>query len=318
MPNSNDIRDAYFDTILEEVRLNKDILVLSADMDAFSLRVLEKEFPSQYLNVGVSEQNMINVAAGLALSGKIVFCYSIAAFATMRCLEQIKVNICSMNLPVTIVGAGAGFSFGYDGPTHHGHQDLSSMRLLPEMRIIELSSNDLAVKAVEYSLGEKGPCYVRLDKGRFPNWSSQKVDFNKGYRILRPLQKNNIITNGFMSERVCCVADRLESIGQKYGVIDLFLVKPVTDAFINDVLIGSDLVISVEESCVIGGLGSLLADLICAEKIPCNLHKIGAPDRQFIEYGTREWFHEKYKIDEIGIYNYLESIPEELGKNSLT
>ncbi|MEE3000655.1 MAG: hypothetical protein VX693_12095, partial [Pseudomonadota bacterium] len=78
MPNSNDIRDAYFDTILEEVRLNKDILVLSADMDAFSLRVLEKEFPSQYLNVGVSEQNMINVAAGLALSGKIVFCYSIA------------------------------------------------------------------------------------------------------------------------------------------------------------------------------------------------------------------------------------------------
>jgi len=156
MPNSNDIRDAYFDTILEEVRLNKDILVLSADMDAFSLRVFEKEFPSQYLNVGVSEQNMINVAAGLALSGKIVFCYSIAAFATMRCLEQIKVNICSMNLPVTIVGAGAGFSFGYDGPTHHGHQDLSSMRLLPEMRIIELSSNDLAVKAVEYSLGEKG------------------------------------------------------------------------------------------------------------------------------------------------------------------
>ena len=305
MLDSIDIRDAYFDSILEAARLNKNILVLSADMDAFSLRILEKELPKQYLNVGVSEQNMMNVAAGLALSGKIVFCYSIAAFATMRCFEQIKVNICSMNLPVTIVGAGAGFSFGYDGPTHHGHQDLSSMRLLPEMSIMELSSNDLAMKSVKYSLGGNGPCYVRLDKGRFPNWSAEEVDFNKGYRILRPLQKHNIVTNGFMAERVCGVADKLAGIGQDYGVIDLFLVKPVADIFTTEILLGSENIISVEESCGMGGLGSLLADLISFNNLSCRLNKIAAPDRQFIEYGTRDWFHEKYKIDEAGIYKQL-------------
>ena len=140
--DKKDIRDAFFDELYIKGSQNKDIVILSADMDAFSLRKFSKDFPEQYINVGVSEQNMINIAAGLALSGKIVFCYSIASFATMRCFEQIKVNICSLNLPVSIIGAGAGFSFGYDGPTHHGHQDLSSMRLIPEMTILELSSND--------------------------------------------------------------------------------------------------------------------------------------------------------------------------------
>ena len=145
---------------------------------------------------------MINVAAGLAIAGKIVFCYSIASFATLRCLEQIKVNICSMNLPVTIIGAGAGFSFGYDGPTHHGHQDVSSMRLLPEMSILELSSNDVAVNAIDYVLEKKTPCYIRLDKGPFPNWSQMESDFTKGYRILRPLSDVNLISNGFLVREV--------------------------------------------------------------------------------------------------------------------
>ena len=158
--NGIDIRDSFFDQLYLKGSTNKNIIILSADMDTFSLRKFSKDFPNQYINVGVSEQNMINVASGLAMSGKIVFCYSIASFATLRCFEQIKVNICSMNLPVTIVGAGAGFSFGYDGPTHHGHQDLSSMKLLPEMSIFELSSNDLA-KNVDFSIEKKSPLYIR-------------------------------------------------------------------------------------------------------------------------------------------------------------
>ena len=153
--NQLDIRDVFFDRLYQLGSQNSNIMIISADMDAFSLRRFANDFPTQYLNIGVSEQNMINVAAGLAISGKIVFCYSIASFATLRCLEQIKVNICSMNLPVTIVGAGAGFSFGYDGPTHHGTQDISAMRLLPEMSILELSSNDVAVNAIDYVLEKK-------------------------------------------------------------------------------------------------------------------------------------------------------------------
>lgn len=291
-----DIRDVFFDRLYELGSKNPNIMILSADMDAFSLRKFAEDFPNQYLNVGVSEQNMINIASGLALSGKIVFCYSIAAFATLRCLEQIKVNICSMNLPVTIVGAGAGFSFGYDGPTHHGHQDVSSMRLMPEMSILELSSADAAKNAVDYAIESRSPCYIRLDKGPFPDWSDNKTDFSKGYRILRPLTDVNFVSNGFILREALTAADSLKYNGINVGVIDLFRFKPFPDIFLNEVLKFSQKVISIEESCKTGGLGTALSEVIAQNDVNCSLKVIGAPDIQFIEYGERGWFHEKYGL----------------------
>lgn len=303
-----DIRDVFFDRLYELGSKNSNIMILSADMDAFSLRKFSNDFPNQYLNVGVSEQNMINIASGLALSGKIVFCYSIASFATLRCLEQIKVNICSMNLPVTIVGAGAGFSFGYDGPTHHGHQDVSSMRLMPEMSIVELSSADAAKNAVDYAIESRRPCYIRLDKGPFPDWPDNKTDFSKGYRVLRPLTDVNFVSNGFILREALSAADTLKGSGVNVGVIDLFRFKPFPESFLSEVLEPSQKVISIEESCKTGGLGTALSEMIAQNDVNCSLKVIGAPDIQFIEYGERGWFHEKYGLsgrpllDQINIF----------------
>jgi len=300
-----DIRDAFFDQLYLRGSENKNIVVLSADMDAFSLRKFSKDFPKQYINVGVSEQNMINIAAGLAISGKTVFCYSIASFATLRCYEQIKVNLCSLNLPVTIIGAGAGFSFGYDGPTHHGHQDLSSMRLLPEMTIIELSSNDLAIKAVDFVFKNNGPLYIRLDKGPFPNWENFNANFTKGFRILKPLKDLNLITNGYLTRTVLDVANILIDKGIECGVVDLFIIKPLPDKLYKEVICSSKKIVSIEESCKTGGLGTALSELIAQNKKNCQLKVIGAPDKQFIEYGEREWFHQKYLLDEKGIVRLI-------------
>jgi transketolase len=294
--NQLDIRDVFFDRLYELGSQNSNIIIISADMDAFSLRKFATDFPKQYMNIGVSEQNMINVAAGLAIAGKIVFCYSIASFATLRCLEQIKVNICSMNLPVTIVGAGAGFSFGYDGPTHHGHQDVSSMRLMPEMNIIELSSNDVAEKAVDYAIETNSPCYIRLDKGLFPNWSHIEPDFKKGYRIIRPLSDINLISNGFILRGVIDAAERLNERGVIVGIIDIFRFKPFPVDAITDILASSKKIVSIEESCKTGGLGTALSEVIAQNDVNCFFKVIGAPDKQFIEYGEREWFHEKYAL----------------------
>ena len=294
--NQLDIRDVFFDRLYELGSQNSNIIIISADMDAFSLRRFANDFPKQYLNIGVSEQNMINVATGLAISGKIVFCYSIASFATLRCLEQIKVNICSMNLPVTIVGAGAGFSFGYDGPTHHGTQDISAMRLLPEMSILELSSNDVAVNAIDYILENKTPYYIRLDKGPFPNWSHIESDFTKGFRIIRPLSDVNLISNGFILREVINAADQLNKRGINVGIVDVFRFKPFPEDFIIDVIVPSKKIISVEESCKTGGLGTALSEVIAQNDIYCPLKVIGAPDMQLIEYGEREWFHDKYGL----------------------
>jgi transketolase len=283
--NQIDIRDVFFDKLYELGSQNSNIIIISADMDSFSLRKFATDFPEQYMNVGVSEQNMINVAAGLAIAGKIVFCYSIASFATLRCLEQIKVNICSMNLPVTIVGAGAGFSFGYDGPTHHGHQDVSSMRLMPEMNIIELSSNDVVEKALNYVIEINSPCYIRLDKGLFPDWSHTEPDFKKGFRVIRPLADINLDAAKHLNER-----------GINVGIIDIFRFKPFPSDEVMDVIKSSKKIISIEESCKTGGLGTALSEVIAQNDINCSFKVIGAPDKQFIEYGEREWFHEKYGL----------------------
>jgi len=307
--NQLDIRDVFFDKLYELGSQNSNIIIISADMDAFSLRKFATDFPKQYMNIGVSEQNMINVAAGLAIAGKIVFCYSIASFATLRCLEQIKVNICSMNLPVTIVGAGAGFSFGYDGPTHHGHQDVSSMRLMPEMNIIELSSNDVADKALDYVIEANSPCYIRLDKGLFPDWRHIESDFEKGYRIIRPLTDINLISNGFMVRGVIDAAEHLEEKGINVGIIDIFRFKPFPSAEIIKIIAASKKIVSIEESCKTGGLGTVLSEIIAQNDIQCSFKVIGAPDKQFIQYGEREWFHEKYALSGIPlvekIFNFL-------------
>ena len=126
-----DVRDVFFDTVFQQCKNDQNLIIISADMDAFSLRKIAQEFPNQYLNVGVSEQNMINAAAGMALFGKRVLCYSIASFATLRCFEQIKIDLCVMKQPVTIVGVGASYSYSADGPTHHATEDISIMRCYP-------------------------------------------------------------------------------------------------------------------------------------------------------------------------------------------
>lgn len=300
-----DIRDAFFDEFYEIAARDKNIFFLSSDMDAFSLRKFKNDFPEQFINVGVAEQNMVNVAAGLALSGKKVFCYGIGAFVTLRCFEQIKVNLCSLNLPVTIIGAGAGFSFGYDGPTHHGLIDTAVMRLLPEMTIYNLSCNDTAKASVKWALESKSPVYIRLDKGKFPSWGISDAVYQKGFRILAPLADVNLVSTGFMTERVLKIAEQLNASGTKVGVVDVLRIKPFSDLFEQEVVKNSKRIFTIEENTSVGGLGSGISEVIARKGYACPHEIISAPDRQFIEYGERDWFHEKYKLDQKSIFNHI-------------
>ena len=151
----------------------------------------------------------------------------------------------------------------------------------------------------------KGPVYIRLDKGPFPFFGGKKISFSKGFRILNPLQEINLITNRFMIRNVLKTAKSLKDIGVRCGVIDLFRVKPFPEDFYYEVIRKSKKVISIEESCKTGGLGSALSEVIAQNKNNCQLQIIGAPDKQFIEYGDREWFHKKYNLDENGIIDNI-------------
>ena len=157
MNSTIDIRDAFFDEIYNYAVRDNDVVIITNDMDIFSLKKFKNDYPQRFINIGVAEQNMVNIAAGLASCGKKVLVYGILPFLIYRCFEQLKFNICSMNLPVVFVGVGTGLGFSYDGPTHHGMHDIGSLNTLPEIDIYSFGDVDSAAQIGKKSLTTKDP-----------------------------------------------------------------------------------------------------------------------------------------------------------------
>lgn len=305
-----DIRDALFDEVYKIAAKDKDLVFLTDDMDAFSLRRFKQDMPDQFINIGVAEQNMINVAAGLALCGKRVFTYGIASYVTMRCLEQIKVNLCSMKLPVTIIGVGPGFSFEYDGPTHHGVQDVALMRALPEMTIYNLSDISLATASAQLAYRAKEPVYIRLDKGKFPSFSESTETFSQGFRILKPLTDLNIVSTGFMAPRSMEVAEELAKRSLNVGVVDLYRLKPIDASFFEQVIGPSQNLVTIEENSIVGGLGSIVAEVAADGGGTAKIHRVAVDDEQFLTYGRRDWHHQKMGMDQNSLVETIARISD--------
>src|SRR4030042_3185959 len=162
------MRNAFAKKLFQLAKKNKDIFLLTGDLGFAVFEKFQRSFPKRFFNAGVAEQNMLGVAAGLALSGKTVFVYSIIPFVTMRCLEQIRNDICMQDLDVKIIGVGAGLNYGPAGPTHHAIEDISIMRSLPNMMVVSPASPREAALALEASLCCKKPVYIRLSKSIGP------------------------------------------------------------------------------------------------------------------------------------------------------
>jgi len=303
-----DVRDAFFDEIYRIGAADPQVVFLTADMDAFSLRKFKQDFPKRFINAGVAEQNMICVASGLAASGKKVFVYGINTFVSMRCFEQIKINICSMKLPVVIIGAGAGFSFGHDGPTHHGTQDVAVMRALPEMEIWNPADAVSAAACAKLSARSKSPLYIRLDKGKFPSFYSASEDVSSGFKILKPLKKINILSTGYMTQQAMRAAEELKGKGMDTGVVDVLRLKPLSEKLIDALARSSEKIVTLEEHCLSGGLGSILCESLADRSVRLPVTRLGIPDRQFLAYGNREWFHETNGLDVPGICKAVQKI----------
>lgn len=288
--NNKDMRDAFFDEIYLESIKNPDLIVITNDMDIFSLRKLKKQRPNQFINVGVAEQNMINIASGLASTGMKVIIYGIAPFVVFRCFEQIKMNICSMNLPVSIVGIGSGVSFAFDGPTHHAIQDISVMNALPEMSILNPSDSNSAKYCSDLILNTKNPFYVRLDKGVHP--MIHNFEKFESFEIIKPIQKTTILSTGTIVSNVIEATKNIMNV----GLIDIVKLKPFPSEIIK-LLENTDNVIVIEEHSKSGGLGSIFNDVAAENNFTAKLNFIGFENKQLLEYGSREWFHKKAKID---------------------
>lgn len=292
-----DIRDAFFIEIYNLGEKDKDVIFITDDLDAYVLRKFKRDFPKQFINIGVAEQNMIDLAAGLASCGKRVFVYGICNYVTMRCFEQIRFSVCSMNLPVNIIGVGPGFSFSFDASSHHGTNDLAVMRILPEIIILNPCDALSASKSADIAYRTKSPTYIRIDKGVLPNIYQKTDNFNDGFKIVKKLEKINIVSTGYMTHQAIQIAEKLAKKGLKIGVADLFKIKPVGDKFINEVVGKSKLMITLEENSRVGGIGTVISEIITDNNLPVRLKILGVADKQFSAFGSREWFHKINKIN---------------------
>lgn len=292
-----DIRDAFFDEVYAIASKDPNVLFLTADMGAFSLNRFKEDLSSQYINVGVAEQNLVSVAAGLALGGKKVFIYTIASFITQRCYEQIKIDLCGMRLPVTIIGSGPGIAYSSDGPTHHAIQDVAIMRTLPEMIIFNPSDPVMASAAARIAYKSRGPVYIRIDKGRLPLLYDSDEDFSAGLALLKKGSDLTIIATGIMVPQAFKVADELAKYAIDAGIIDLYRLKPINEELLLALIEQSNRIVILEEHSIIGGIGSAVGEILVDKGKNIPIKRIAIPDQNCVGYGDREWIYSFYSLD---------------------
>lgn len=298
-----DMRDAFFEELFQIASNDRDVILLIADQGAKSLKKFEEKIPNQLINVGIAEQNMISVACGLSLSGKKVFVHAIANFTTLRCYEQIKVDLSIMNLPVTIAGVGAGFTYGSDGPTHHANQDIAAMRAIPGIRI--LNASDTVSLAAFPHLAYQIPklTYIRFDKGNFTPLYPRNHNFVDGLNEIIKGKDAVIIGTGIMVQIAVKIAHQLKP---KAGVIDIYQLKPLNEKKLSKLLSSYKNIIILEEHLSYGGLATIVADMLADSFIHKKFLRIGLPDENCFVYGSRDFMHQQIGISQAQIMRKIE------------
>ncbi len=303
------MRKTFINTVLRLAEQDENIHMLTADTGFTILDAFREKFPSRYLNVGIAEATMIGVSAGLALSGKTVFCYAIVPFVTMRCFEQVRIDLCYQNLPVKLIGVGEGFTYGTAGATHHAIEDIALMRALPNMTVICPGDPFEVEKAVEESLKLKGPCYIRLGKVSGESLrphQGAKFKIGRGNRV----KEGNglaLISTGSIMETAARVREKLVESGLDPELISMHTVKPIDKEMIIDLAGRCRIIATLEEHNVIGGLGSAVGDVILENELPVRLVKFAIPDCFVGEVGTQSHLQKCFGLSEDQIVERLRS-----------
>jgi transketolase len=305
------MRDAFFERIYDLAKVDKDIVIVSADMAAPALDNFRKDFKDRFINVGIAEQNAILVATGLAVSGKKPIAYAITQFISLRAYEQIRIYLCGMNLPIAIVGVGAGVGYYESGPTHHIIEDISAMWVFPNLAIYNASDEESAGFFADIAVDGKGPKYIRLDRDKISGLHNPDEKYDTGLSILSPLSGINIITTGNMVQIALTVRDRLLSDGISIGVVDIYRF-PVDEDALRNVITPSQILVSLEEHVLAGGLGSYILEIMNDNGITVPLKRLGMDTSEGYEkcynYGGREAIRGEFGINTDQISKQIISI----------
>lgn len=295
-------RDIFIEEIYKAAKKDKDIYFLNADLGAQALDIFREEMPDQFIHVGISEQNMMDVAAGLALEGKKVYTYAMAPFVSLRCYEQIKVALASMKLPVTVIAVGVGYSYAPAGPTHYATEDVSCMRALAGIEILNPTDSNSAIHAAKLTIEKPALRYIRLDRQALQEvYQPNDVRLDAGLIEIEKGEELCIIAKGVMVQQALKVRTELLKEGINIGVVDAYRIKPINQVEFKKIIQPYKKVVSLEEHFLSGGLGGIIAETLADLSILKPLKRLGVEDHYYLENGDRAYLQKMAGIDVVSI-----------------
>jgi len=293
------VRAAFLQALLEEARNDAWIMLVNPDTVGYHCQTFQRELPAQYLNTGVAEQNAVGVSAGLALTGRRPFLFNILAFNAFRCFEQVRLDVCAMNLGVVLVGVGAGIDYGAFGPSHHAMEDVALMRSLPGMTVWSPADDTVASALIRHCVHVCGPAYIRLyrTEGHTVYAAGAPPDMGEGLAVLRQGRDLLLTATGSMVRRAKEVAAALSAYSVDAGVVDVFRLHPFPGRRFVEAAASVSHIATLEEHFASGGLGSAVLEALADQGIPRHVRRFGLPERFSRVCGDREYLHGENGLD---------------------
>jgi transketolase len=287
------MRKTCLDWVHKLAKEDPRVVFVGSDLSPGLLSEMKKEMPDRWFMEGIAEQNVVGVAAGMAMEGLIPYANTIATFFTRRAYEQIAVDCCLHNVPVRLISNGGGLVYAPLGPTHLAIEDIATMRALPNMTVVACCDAEEMKRFMEASLHWKGPIYIRLAKGGDPVVSKPEHGFEIGKAIVMRKSRERtpvvVMSTGVMTTNALKAADILESDGIDASVVHFHTIKPLDTAAVLEHALAARLVVTVEEGIAIGGFGSAVTDVLVDEIGPGMPHikRIALPDNFSKNYGVQ-------------------------------
>lgn len=309
------MRNSFLKELFELAKTDDRIVLIVGDLGFGVVTPFMEQLPRQFLNAGVAEQNMTGMAAGMALSGKIAFTYSIGNFPTMRCLEHVRNDVCYHNANVKIVTVGGGFAYGAMGATHHAIEDLAVMRSLPGI-VVVAPGDPVESRAATRAITEYfGPCYLRLGKAGEPIVHQSEIHFELGKAIrMREGRDVTLISTGGILQTAVRTAERLSKEGIEARLLSMHTLKPLDTKAILAAAQETRAVFTLEEHSILGGLGSAVAEVLAEADIPkVPFKRIGVPPAFSPHIGSQEYMQERHGLTPeaiaASVVNTLQIVP---------
>ena len=298
------MRHVFVKKVHEYLKNNKDSYFLSADLGFKAFELIQKEFPDRFINTGVGENNTLGVASGMAMSGKKIFVYSIVPFLVFRNFEVIRNYISHNALDVKLIGAGGGFSYGNQGISHNTFEDFAIMRTLPNFHIFSPGTRIEVNKCCDKIFNNSSPSYIRLGKAPDENYKTiESVDdlgefYKKGNDAI-------IISTGNLIDEVIKSAKELETKSIDCSVFSLSTLKPIKDELIIQILKSYKKIFTVEENSILGGLNSIISEIIAKNKLESLIYPLALEDKAHKIIGDQNYLRKVNKIDSLSISEFI-------------